>query len=294
MHSELLHSFLEETLFVVVLYRAALSETQAYSSLSVGIAGREADLFAFDNSPDPESAPRSEGGWRMQYVSDPLNPGVSVAYNRACQAAREMGKTRIFLSDQDTSFAADALDRYASAVAQNPSVHLFAPILRVRDETVSPCRFRFGRGSLIQNLRPGLRNLEGMAVFNSGMLIDIATFRMVGGYDERFPLDYSDFAFLDRIRSTVNECCIVDTVCKHGQSDRCNDDRGEALERFGRYCRARRLYSTVARNGVAGPLVAMCKAIKLAFRFSDLSFLSVCLGTWVGKSHNVECGKAMK
>ena len=43
-------------------------------------------------------------GFRIHYISDPTNPGVSKAYNVGFELARQLNKKWLLLLDQDTVF----------------------------------------------------------------------------------------------------------------------------------------------------------------------------------------------
>ncbi|WP_054692516.1 hypothetical protein [Geotalea toluenoxydans] len=77
---------LNDILAVEVIYRRKLADTETFSSLSHSLEklGGCLELLVYDNSPEPmEPAHHDYPAWRIQYVHDAGNPGVSKAYNEA-------------------------------------------------------------------------------------------------------------------------------------------------------------------------------------------------------------------
>lgn len=276
MKGEGLQKFLDDVLAVLVLYRRDLADTETFASLSRALekCGSAMELCVYDNSPTPMAlAGEQYPNWRIHYIHDPANPGVSRAYNAGFSLAQRLGKRWLLLLDQDTLFPGDALIHYSRGVEEQPDVALFAPLLMASGRICSPCRYLARTGFHLQNLAAGVQSLKGKAVLNSGMLVKTSAFGLIGGFDERIRLDFADFAFNDRFRQHYDTFCILPFECGHGFSG--VDDMGidAALQRFRFYCEGGRNSIRNAADAVLYALVVLMRCLRLTFRFRSLRFL---------------------
>ncbi len=90
-------------LAVLVLYKSRLEDSATFVSLSSSLKNSNAkmDIVVYDNSPTPmvtESEHISDN-WRIHYLHDETNPGVSKAYNEGFRIARKLQKRWLLLLD---------------------------------------------------------------------------------------------------------------------------------------------------------------------------------------------------
>lgn len=269
---------LDGVLAVLVLYNRRLEESVTFRTLgtSLAAAGAGLDLLVVDNSTRGggwDGNPR-EATWRIRYRSNPSNPGVSAAYLAGACMARRLGKRWMLCLDQDTAFEPGAATAYAAALHAYPDVQLFAPALRAGDRVVSPCRYRGWRGTPLRKIQPGSHEFSSLSVLNSGMCVELAAYRAVGGHDPSIPLDFSDHEFVSRFATRHRDFVVVDTEAQHGLSAvevQCFEDR---LTRFDAYCvGALRASRTPWERARVAP-VALGRAVKLAFRYGRLGFFT--------------------
>src|ERR1700743_364915 len=97
----------ETLLAVIVLNKTRLEDSKTFASLTACLkaSSLQLDLLIYDNS--PEYNPDSVSGfpnWKITYMADTSNSGVSKAYNCAASLALASKKQWLLLFDQDTSF----------------------------------------------------------------------------------------------------------------------------------------------------------------------------------------------
>ena len=263
---------------VIVIYNIRIEESETLITLNASLekASVSLDVVVCDNSLNSDLVNGSvfrKGCFNIHYFHDPSNPGVSKAYNFASQYALLLKKEWLLVLDQDTSFPVDTFSKYVSAIQDNPSIKLFAPVLKISDGRIfSPSRYWFKRGFGLKRISFGVHGFKGLSPVNSGMMISLDAFNAVGGYDERVRLDFSDFMFIERFRKRFSEFCVVDVVGVQAFSDE-EMNVSKLNERFGWYCEG-------ARNCEKGSvwdwmqyMVVVCvRASMLAWRTRNLRF----------------------
>ncbi len=266
-----LPDFLERVLFVVVVYRQRFKETQASASLTTLLRrypGR-VTIFVYDNSPERDDTMLDV----HHYLHDSENHGVSRAYNTASEFARDAGFQFMLLMDQDTTFAEQIFQSYRDAVASYPDIHVFAPIAKDSKHTFSPFKFSAGRGRGIENLKPGIYNLTNLKVINSGLLISLQAFFACGGYDERFPLDFSDIVFCERLASAGYDVCIIADSIRHQHSSLQAQLSDHARKRFEHYLKALTLYKAIGKGSVSYWRSGFPTAARLSAQLRDTWYI---------------------
>jgi len=180
---------------VIVLYNALLGEQTSYLSLLRDCRWRE--FVVYDNS--PESFVQKISDERAVYVRDSSNGGLSKAYNKAAEIAREKGYEWLLLLDQDTTFPDGATDEYLRLADAASAQTVIAPRLVSSDgKHLSPCRRGFFGKSVAGNLKSGIYPLGEAMPVNSGTCLRIGEIERCGGYDARLHLDFVDFDFIGR------------------------------------------------------------------------------------------------
>lgn len=255
-------ALLNQLLIVIVLYGRQLAQCDAFRSLSRALAQHQDRPFLLihDNSPEPQAC-EQQGSWQLTYQSDPSNPGVSKAYNEAFRLARRLDVKWLLLVDQDTDFPADIFTVFASAVQANPNTLVYAPILRDKKGLCSPFRLQKGKGVRLKSIHPGIHAFRELYIINSGMLLAVDAFEKAGGYDESFPLDYSDIAFIERLRLRVTAFCVVEVICRHHHSSS-DPDAVQLLKRFRQFCDATLRYAE-GRQEVKPLRILLPRALRL-------------------------------
>ena len=264
---------------VLVLYKTRLEDSETFVSLSNSLKNSKLtmDVMVYDNSPTPmmtESDSISDN-WRIHYVHDKTNPGVSKAYNEGLGIARKLNKKWLLLLDQDTSFPQNAVVEYSKAIQENPDIYLLAPTVISKNKIISPCRYVLHRGYSIRKIEPGVHRFGMTSLINSGMLIRLEAFERCGGYDERIKLDFADHDFIGRYKANYSNFALINLQCLQKFSGNERLAIESALARFAYYGEGARHLANNFRDFLILLLVATCKAVKLSLIHKNLSFFVV-------------------
>jgi GT2 family glycosyltransferase len=208
--------FLKNILIVVVLYKKKISECESLLSISNALGDQFIDVLIYDNSPEYNLNQTSIfKNLRLHNTADYNNSGVSKAYNEGAKLAQTLGKKWLIIFDQDTIFEEDALTKYYQSIVKYSYVELFVPILKCKDQIISPCKYYFKNGFLFKKEFYGLTSIRHKSILNSGICISVKAFENVGGYNEKVKLYFSDFNFIDRFRKTYRTFAVVKTSAEH-------------------------------------------------------------------------------
>ena len=276
--------FAEDTLFVIVIYNCVITQSIAFQSLlNTDVSLHAKDIFVYDNSGSAQEIPRVNE--IIYYYHNPLNAGVSAAYNEGFRKAKQLNKKWLLLLDQDTGLPTDALKKYIQNISSYSDKRVFVPTLMDGDQRISPFKLRWGKGIKVMSRQPGVHSFRHLCVINSGLLISSKLFESAGGYDERFPLDFSDMAFIERLSLLTSEFVLVDTVFIHSLSSQ--QDKyvhiSVLLSRFKKYCLAAKLAQKVSKRKVILSYIIFPRAFKLSLMKKDFRFLSAALNAMLNR-----------
>lgn len=265
--------FVEHLLVVIVLFKQSLEECSTFRSLSEAFANARVrpSIFAFDNS--PQGLPPSVVGWRVHYISSPKNVGVAKAYNTASEYALQHHLNWLLLLDQDTTLPHDFLSKYQDSVQAYPDHRFFVPMVHDRRGVLSPFRFRGGAGQRVRQMKPGVYPLNSLSVINSGMLISSILFRSIGGFDQRLPLDFSDIAFVSKLKKSQDHLVVVNLHLHQDFSGSSVASSASSLERFRQYLSAIQVMRSDYGENRKLPFHAFLRSVKLTLRHRDWRFM---------------------
>ena len=272
---ESLQQRLNETLAVLVLYKKLLHKSPTFQTLNESARKNGATIswFIYDNSPVPDPGIPKDS--HIVYIHDASNPGVSKAYNEGFSFAKKTGKKQLLLLDQDTHFNIDSLEKYNQAIAQYPDQICFVPQLEDAQGIISPFQFKFGNGIRVKSVKEGVHFLEKLHFVNSGLMISTQAFQLSGGYDQELPLDFSDFAFVERLKSNHTSFVLLPIKLNHDLASSSLATQADALHRFSLYAKAARIFKRkyFPDNNLILFRVWL-RAIKLSLKFCTLKFLT--------------------
>lgn len=272
--------FLDDIHAVIVLYNATLEGSATINSISKFLihSNRTLDLVVYDNSPTPVYSDESFKfiNFNISYIHDRSNPGVSKAYNTAAQVARRRGKKWILLLDQDTEFDNNLLSSFDENIEKHPDINLFTPILKIKNGKIfSPSKYFFKRGFFIKNISPGLHTLKYLSPVNSGMLINLEAFHSVGGYNEKVRLDFSDFQFIERLKTKYDKFFVINSI---GVQDFSNEKNNlnQLKARFTSYCNdVLSCSKSSLLDYVAYYITSFGRTLSLTYRTKSLIFIKI-------------------
>ncbi len=268
---------IDSILVTLVIYNLKIEESFAFRSLTDALIGgnQSASLFIYDNSILPQPCP-SHPNWKIEYRHDPSNPGVSKAYNKGFEHAKIQNKKWILLADQDTRFPVDAFDKYLRSLKEF-GCSIVVPRLIDQVGVASPLKFYFGGGQRQKKMVTDQRqNLHQFFFHNSGLLISADEFEKAGGYDENFPLDFSDFSFVHRLRKRNDFFVVASISCAHHLAATSTSTLDERLLRFASYLKAG--YYFKRKYQPSNWLLVFrffLRALKLTFQYRNFQFLAL-------------------
>lgn len=274
--SAALQQWLDETLVVLVLYKTPLSESITFTSIMESLEKNNytVDWFVYDNSPVASQGFNTSQDSKIILRSDSTNPGVSKAYNEGFKMAMSLGKKWMLLVDQDTQFPTDTIEKYHESLTGYPLECCFVPQLIDKIGIISPFKFRLGNGFRVSSVMAGVHLFDKLQFVNSGLMISVNAFSQAKSYDEDFPLDFSDYAFIEKIRAAHRSFVLIPLTVHHSHSSLLTISMTEELKRFTVYITAakifRRKYHPFNTFIVLRPLL---RAIKLSSRHKTLAFV---------------------
>ena len=285
--------FVSRILFVIVLYKVRLTESLTFQSLSVAVQSflphNHVDLLICDNSPTPQfdvNESVDNNHFRLYYLHDSTNPGISRSYNIAAEIASTKEKKWLLVLDQDTTIPVDGIQKYVNGLRAWPGFPIYTPQVYFDTVMLSPCRYFMHRGSPLVSIKSGVHHTEGKNVINSGLLISTEAYQKAGGYDENVWLYFSDFVFFDRLKKHFKNFIVLDCRIEHELSSSDYSDLSFAISRFSYYCRGAR-EASVSSGGVNAYLgygvTVGLRSILMCRRFKNMSFLMVFVKSFLSK-----------
>jgi GT2 family glycosyltransferase len=276
-----LEVFLEEALVIMVIYRCSPQESATWISIVAEAASQKVsiDLLVYDNSPEPQLFPTAPF-ITMHYRHNALNPGVSMAYNEGCILAREKQKKWLLLLDQDTRFGAGWFEAYYQTTVEKPEALVAVPILISGSVVISPFRYWLTKGVSSAGVDPGEYSLRQYYAVNSGLLIDRKVFESVGGYDESIPMDFSDFAFMSKLKKNNYRMRVIGLQGDHRLSSLAPMEEEGAQQRFRQYCVGSKRLAPYTGQSFLHFVLAGGRAVRLGIQYRSLTFVSILIQSW--------------
>jgi glycosyltransferase involved in cell wall biosynthesis len=280
-----MYNMVDKLLVVVVLYKKRLEDSSTYRSLQASLAdcGQQAELYVYDNSPAKAEFQIRSDQFRITYISDTANSGISKAYNAAAAYAMKQHKEWLLLFDQDSNLPLDYFDVMSDAVTKNDKHSLFVPVLKQDGRILSPCRFRFMKGSALKSIVYGPMSFMDVSIFNSGILVSLALFNNAGGYNEAIKLDFSDHYFINQVKKVQNEFVVLPVSIQHELSSHTNDE-GKITSRFKQYCGGVRAYGSAVGGAPFLLFWTFLRSLKLTLTFRNPVFIGIFITYYILKN----------
>ena len=243
-------------LAVIALYRQNASKAVAFQSLQLAAgslpnAQIDLQILLYDNAPAAAPPDRLPKG--VAYAAAARNEGVAGAYNVALREAMRYGCRWIVTLDQDTQAPPDYLQRLlsiAGGLEGLTGVGAVVPHLCQRGRVLSPTRIRPWGVSYLPLHSAGV-GVGEIHAFNSGCLFRREALEQIGGFDDRFWLDYQDATVFRRLYQCGKRVYIADGLrLEHELSLISGQPPSPA--RFQNYLLAESAYYDMYRGNVAG------------------------------------------
>ena len=207
----------------IVLYRMKAGESRAFKALADTLAENEdcaqaIDVMVFDNTPYLQDAP---AGFSGTYVQDPSNPGLAQHYNFALNAAIERKAEWLMLLDQDSSPTREYFEEavaLSSRFKHDQEIVALAPKLIENGAVLAPHRLAMLRHPKAIDI--GLAGVaqENIYPYNSASVIRVSALEAIGGFPQKFWLDYLDHATFRMLQSRVGKIYVMRTILEHSLS----------------------------------------------------------------------------
>lgn len=173
-------------------------------------AEQSALTVVVDNASDTRWSPealRARGVSELHALDNARNEGIAAATNRGIAHARALGATHAFLLDHDSVPQPGAVDRLLAAAEDPRHAPVAAAVPRiVYGHPDIACRWPASRGGrspffrFVYADRIDTPTRVDLAI-SSGMLVPIAAWSALGGFDERLFIDLVDTDFCLRARA---------------------------------------------------------------------------------------------
>ncbi len=265
---------MDKILAVIVLYKQDLESSLTFTSLveSLEAFKERLDIIVYDNSPAATVLTRSTPNCRLTYVHNPTNPGLSKAYNESADFGRKNGKNWLLLLDQDSSLPKNFFDILLKNIDEYKTDAVIAPILQQNSVILSPCNFKFMKGSVLKKVNAGPLSLKNISLLNSGMCVNLNAFEEVKGYNESVKLDFSDHAFINRIKKKYHRIVVTQAIIEHQLSSN-SDKQNVVYSRFKQYCAGIKAYIHSEEKNYLLLFWTGLRALKLFVIYRDIKFL---------------------
>jgi rhamnosyltransferase len=260
--------FFEGVLVVIVVFKKKLQDTPAFKSIRA--LGTSPSIYVHDNSPTAQETAEQN----VFYFHDASNSGVSRAYNHAFTFARRLQRSWLLLLDQDSHLPLATLAAYPVAAGLYRSQQVFVPTMIDDKKIISPYKLIFGKGRSIRNVSPGILPFRKFYIINSGMLISANAFAMAEGYDEDFPLDFSDVVFCKRLRAHETSFVVINGKGLHNLSANDESQSDDQIQsRFLTFATALRKYKAKYDRRFPLAISLLTRGLRLAVRHSRFVFV---------------------
>jgi GT2 family glycosyltransferase len=184
-------------LAVIVLYKIAASESVTFNTLQKAISVIEngkvdIKILLYDNTPGGQDTGVLPAG--VQYKANLENDGLAKAYNYALKIAHENGFDWLLTLDQDTTLPIDFMCKICDAMT------LVAPMSTVAAISPSIPANHWIFTKYFTNGFVGISLERFVFAVNSASMLRVSALRTVGGYDEKYWLDFSDVEMYYRLQ----------------------------------------------------------------------------------------------
>lgn len=256
-----------DILVCLVIYEKSIQDSLTWQGLQT--QSQPLNIFICDNSKIPQSIPHSVH--RLHYVHRADNPGVSTAYNLGAIWAKKQELKWIILLDDDTCLPQE----FIHILCCQSEADWLAP--QVYDDVglLSPFKVVDGRGKRLSFIQAGIVASKSTIPINSGSCLNLSSFQRIGGYDEKLPLDFSDFDYFLRAHTHQQIGRIYPLSLKHSLSNNDFTNLESALTRFKIYVKSALYFGQKHKMHKAMIMRVWLRSIKLGFKFRSLSFFQV-------------------
>lgn len=204
---------------IIVLYEQILVDSKTYQSLNRYLETyknvEDIQLLIFDNSIKLVNK-ISQSDISYTYIKNEGNIGLAKSYNQALEQANISNSEWLLLLDQDTELTKEYFDTIFNSKKILSNVVACIPQIVCNNKIISPI-LSGGLPKLQDELmEPG--SYKGLMAVNSGSLLKVSFLNEIGGFNEKFSLDYLDHWLYYEINKRKKLIQVLDVSIKHDLS----------------------------------------------------------------------------
>jgi len=269
-------------LFGIVCFREKYFEAESFKTLLVSFNlhqkdGEELNIFIYDNTDNKywEVLPTVDldDNVKISYFHNPLNEGISAAFNYFADYAKANDFEWIVFLDQDTELPKVFYDKYYLHSVSIGTEKIAFPKIFSNNRLLSPSEYRYYRTkSLVLQNEEKLR-LNNITAINSGLMIKTLFFIEQGGYDKHLRIDFCDHEFIERIPKEMF-ADLIDVSLDQNFSLETND-KVKSLTRYRLYVKDMKVYRKNKHKFFFFFRVDLPHLLKEIYRNKSLEFLKI-------------------
>lgn len=223
-------------LAVIVLYKMDALKSPSFTALQSLLllnpsAARKIELMVCDNTPFEQALPP---GFDGVYSVNTANPGLALRYNEALSIASKRKIPWLLLLDQDTTPTAEYLNqivRYTSILQEDSEVVALVPKLLQDGVIQSPHARPTYKHPKFSSITGKQQNM--LYAFNSASVLRVSALERIGGFPQRFWLDFLDHATFHLLQRDGGRLFVLDASLLHDLSANSAEKRdAEGMKRY--------------------------------------------------------------
>lgn len=266
---------MNDVLIILVCYNVDLSNLNLLKNL------KGQDILVYDNSKNKQEVKE-----KIYYYYNSDNPGVSKAYNYGIRLARKLKKKYVLLLDHDTMFNLDSLNEYMKMSTKYGEDYIYAPIIggnskiyspfietKVRNIIQDPDTFKYEEEY----------KLDNKSLINSGLMIPLKIIEMIGGFNDKIKLDFSDIYFISKYKEFRNEVILVNIKLEHGLSGDEGLNKVKELNRFRYYCNGAREFKKSSELKLKLNLFVLFRMLRLMMKYKSFIPIGIVTRYYLGE-----------
>ena len=268
-----------QLLFGIVCFRERFWECSSFIRLHQSYLESQSSeplhIFVFDNTDSKDwfiDYPSFEDNIKITYQRNPSNPGISFAYNRIGDFAKNNDFEYIVFFDQDSELTKNTYSVYENFSKKN--ILAAAPKVISQNQLISPSKYINYRSYLYDDLSSKKILLNGNSCINSGLMVKTSIFFETGAYNENLRLDFCDHDFIERLGTTAKELHILPYELHQNFSTDTNTLE-QALFRFRLFDKDLSAFKKNRNKLLITLLVDFPHLLRLTMQYKTLAFLKI-------------------
>lgn len=236
----------EDLFFIIVLYKNNLENSRTIKTLEISL-NKNINLFVYDNSPERQYQEEEfvYSKFNIRYFHDPLNSGLSKAYNHALELAVNNKSSWLLLLDQDTYFTKEYIDSIETLEIDKLGDKIVAIIPRVdsltNNQKISPAKILLGGICRPFECQKGIVKSK-ISGINSGTILKVDYLKSINGFNTNYTLDMLDHWYFKKIFNDKEDVFLLDAVINQDLSVLENFEDAVSIQRYKQMLNAEYLF----------------------------------------------------